>query len=587
MSISKRGWIGKRSIKSILLYAALACAINVAVFLTMNALNFVHFAMNDDFYIQNLLNGSMGDYYTHFPHMSVVLNFVLAGLYRIFGAVNWYGIYLFAGLMLSCSFVGGVIMDKFGPRLGSALYVLTIPLCFGMIVMNFTYTLVCYAMLGCALVCMIYAFFLENQKTRRFLYVISVITLVSSMALRKEAAASALVYCGALGILFFIRYKKAAMGFLLALIAGFGIFGGLTLIDGAYFASDQELGDYKRFHAARINIMDHQPLDYARYPGLFADLGWSAQDADYFWGSFTYPDDDRFSVEKLEYIYEGMEDTRYNLNGQVVFQDAVNNVMDTGYLFMLVCLAAVFSAAFISQKKKLFRVFAVVIAVLPFFFQVLFNVLWRGEAFRAWYPHYILSILLLIMFIDVASLRVRAGGEVNQKSVSAAAMLVFCVAGIGLCSSLFSTVQARVSIDEQLNASYGTSVDGIKEAFETMYAVSDELAFMYPTSNPLIRGNEAYSIFHAFPKDYFKNNHLLGGWDTRSPSYNDFKERYGLEVLPRDLAGSEVRLVSPDLARLQQFFADSYGLDVQYGDEIQLSPNIVAVRGVIANAPEN
>ncbi len=587
MSLSKTGWIGKNSIKSILLYAAVACAINVAVFIVMDALNFVHFSMNDDFYIQNLLNGSMGEYYTHFPHISVVLNYVLAGLYRLFGAVNWYGIYLFLGLLLACSFAGGVIMDKFGSRLGSALYILTVPFCFGMIVMNFTYTMVCYAMMGCALVCLIYAFYMENKKTRRFLYVISVIALVSSMALRKESAASALVYFGALGILFFIRYRRAATGFLLALIAGFAIFGGLTLIDGAYFASNKELADYKRFHAARINIMDHQPLDYARYPGLFADLGWSAQDVDYFWGSFTYPDDDRFSVEKMEYIYDGMADTRYNLNGQVVVQDAVNNVMDTGYLFMLVCLVAAFSAAFISQKKKLFRVFTAVIAALPFLFQILFNVLWRGEALRAWYPHYILSILLLIMLIDVASLRARAGGEINQKSVSAAAMLVFCVAGIGLCSSFFSTVQSRVSIDERLHARYGTSVEGIKEAYETMYAVSDELAFMYPTSNPLIEGNEAYSIFHAFPKDYFINNHLLGGWDTRSPAYNDFKKRYGLEVLPRDLAGSEVRLVSPDLARLQQFFADSYGLDVQYGDEIQLSPNIVAVRGVIANLPEN
>ncbi len=578
--MSKKGLVIKRGIKSVLLYAAVACAINVAVFLVMNSLNFVHFSMNDDFYMQNLLNGSMGDYYVSFPHCSVVLSFALTGLYRIFGALNWYGIYLFIGLMLSCSFVGGVIMDKFGPKLGSALYLLTVPACFGYIVMNFTYTMVCYAMMGCALVFLVYAFYTEEKKTRRFLYVISVIALVSAMALRKESVASALVYCGALAILFSIKYRRKAVGFLLALIAGFGVMGGLVLIDGAYFASDKELADYKRFHEARINIMDHQPLDYSRYPGLFADLGWSAQDADYFWGSFTYPDDDRFSVQKMEYIYEGMADTRYNLNGEVVVQDAVNSVMDTGYLFMLVCLAAVFAAAFISQKKKLFRVFTAVIAVLPFLFHILFNVMWRN-AERAWYPHYLLSILLLVALIDGASLLERMGA-VNKRSVSAAALLVFCVAGIGLGSRFFATAQVRVSVDEELDASYGTSVDGIKEAFETMYAVKEDMAFMYPISNPLIRGNEAYSIFCAFPKDYFKNNHLLGGWDTRSPAYNDFKERYGLGSLPRDLAGSEVRLVSPDLARLQQFFADSYGLDVQYGDEIQLSPNIIAVRAVIA-----
>jgi hypothetical protein len=107
------------------------------------------------------------------------------------------------------------------------------------------------------------------------------------------------------------------------------------------------------------------------------------------------------------------------------------------------------------------------------------------------------------------------------------------------------------------------------------------MAFMYPITSPLLRANDCYGIFHAFPEDYFANNRLLGGWDTRSPSYSNFKARNGLLSLPRDLIGSDVCLVAPSLDRLTQYFSEAYGVQAGYKNVTQLGgSNLTAVRAV-------
>lgn len=568
----------KNSIRAILICTAIACLINLVVFLVVNKLNFVHFNMNDDFYIQNLINGSMGRHYLHFSHSNVAFSAVLSGLYSAIWQVNWYGLFLFVALLLSSGVIGGVLMDKFGLKLGLALYVLTLPLCFGLILTQFTYTLVCYAMLGCALVCLVYGFYMENKAARRFLYTISVIMLVGGVMLRKESVASAVVYCGAVALLLLIRYKKRAAGALLTLLIGFAVVGGLALADAAYFQSNPELAQYKRFHTARVDIMDHQPLDYPRYPEVFEQVGWSAEDANFFRNYFTYPDDPQFSEQNMEYIYDNIEPTRYNLNVPDVLQ-RTGNILKPEYAYILICLLVLMAVAFVSQKRKLFRAFTIVVAALPFLFQILFNVLWR-DVFRAWYPHYLLSILLLLLLIDVRNLHekmVSTAESWQTKNLLAGILaVVFVMGGIGTASLLQGTSAARRGMDEELQKTYGTDVQGIQQAFDTMYYTSSEYAFMYPTTSVLLRGNEAYSIFHAFPKDYFKNNRLLGGWDTRSPSYNDFKKRYGLESLPKDLIDSRVLLVSPDLTFLQNYYMEAYGINTVFETMMQLTPNLMA-----------
>ncbi len=113
MPVSKKLKIGNNTVRSILVYTAIACGINVVFFLIINHIDFIHFWMNDDFYAQNLLSGAMGGQYLYFKQINIALGGALAGLYSLSNAVNWYGVFLFAACG-SCGCRGGIQMDKFG-----------------------------------------------------------------------------------------------------------------------------------------------------------------------------------------------------------------------------------------------------------------------------------------------------------------------------------------------------------------------------------------------------------------------------------------------------------------------------------------
>ncbi len=566
------------SIRTLLFYAAIACVINLIVFFIINKLSFVHFEMNDDFTIQNLLNGSLGEHYTHFAHSNFILSSILSGLYSISAAVNWYGLYLFLALLLSCSFIGAILMDKFSLKTGIALYLLTVPLLFGLFLTYFTYTLVCYAMLACALASLIYGFYSVNAKTRKFLYIFSVIMLVSSVLLREEIIASAFVYFVALAILFLIKYKKQALKVCLSIAIGFLAIGAFTLADTAYFNADEERSDYLAFHEARIQLVDHEPLNYGRDQYVFDTVGWSASDVETF-KSFTYPDDKQFSVQNMEYIYESMEQTRYMTDMNAIVANITstfggNNLLGNA-MFVLICLFGVFAVAFVSQKKKLFKLFTVAMIALPFLFLIVFAMLYRSVP-RVAYPHFLLSTIVLLFFIDKKTFSQTSLPKVN----SAVFMLIIAVFSMGMASLLYQTYSDGAA------KSQNTVVAEVRDAYEAMYLNSDS-TYIYPISSPLLAANESYGIFHAFEEDYFINNRLLGGWDTRSPSYIDFKERNNLSSLPADLLDNEdVYLVIPNADQLTSYFYNNHGTPVKYEVVQQISPSLQAVKVVTATAEE-
>ncbi len=574
MALAKKPMLIHNKVSTILICSLLSCAISLIVFAVINSIDFVHFYMNDDFYIQNLLNGSMGEHYTYFVHSNAALSSVLAGLYSLGPAINWYGWFLFISLLGSSSVMGGVLMDKFGFGAGLCLYLISVPLMFGLFLSAFTYTLVCYALLASALICMVHGFYCSGKKTRLFLYVISALMLVVSMLLRKEVVVSAMVYTYALGLLFLIKYKKKAVSFLLVLAVSFGAVLCFSLADGAYYASSGELSSYKRFHEARINLVDHAPLDYSRYGEVFEGVGWSSLDVAMLYPNYTYPDDERFNVESMESIYEGMKSGRYNTNAAEIISDIVNKFhYSSNFFYVLLCLFVSAIVAFVSQRSKLFRVFTVVITVLPFMFQALFTVLWR-TAFRAYYPHYLLSIILLLALVDFERLRdmFPLSGDSKKKPALAMACMAV-VAALGMAGLFVDTAWKRAQRYED----YGSNIEQNVAAFDEM-AQNPETAYLYPVSSPLLWANESYSIFHAFPEDYFINSKLLGGWDSRSPAWNDFKERYVISSLPLGVIDSSgVCLVSPELSLLTQYFQQE-GKEVNYEDVMPLGDNLMAVR---------
>jgi len=581
MPVSKKLKIGNNTVRSILVYTAIACGINVVFFLIINHIDFIHFGMNDDFYAQNLLSGAMGGQYLYFKQINIALGGALAGLYSLSNAVNWYGVFLFAALLASCGLPGGILMDKFGLKIGIPMYIATIPFFFGMLLYNITFTLVSYALLTAGVLCLVYAFYIGDRKAARMLYILSAVAGMLSMTLRMEAVATAAVYFCSVTVLMLLRYKKQALKPVLTVAVMFAAIGALLLADNAYYNSSEELKEYDRFNAARTNVQDKAPLDYERYSEAFSSLGWTPGDVEIVRG-FYFPDNEKFDAEALEAIYASMEATHINSDPQAMLAElknvfSSNNSFSMNNVYLLMWIFMFMAVAFATQRKKLFKVYSVFLAALPFLFHILFVIIWR-VAFRVTYPHYVISAMLLMMFVDVARIKPDMAASASKRIVNSVFAGIIAVAAVGTVN-LFINIGLQ---GDQRRATLGSAVDnGIDGIYEYVNSNPDK-AFVYTVSSSImIEAGHCYSIFDTFPRDYFKNLRMLGGWDSRSPSYNDFKERYGLDELPEDLLNNNsVYLITPQEQQdylIASYFANNYGINVEYQAAGQLGEGLEAV----------
>ncbi len=555
------GSVKRGSIQSILLCIAIGCLINIAIACLFRCFGQIQFEMNDDLVIQNLLNGSLGDYYVYNVQSNIALNEMLAGLYKWSGAVNWYGVFLFVMLVFSCGIVGGVLIDKLGIKIGVCLYLLTTVIFFGFLIYHFTWTSVSYAMMTAGLVCLVYGFSIQGKALRMLLYVLSVVLLVLSAFLRKETVATSLVYAASLLVLLLIKYKKRALGAVLVVGIAFSVIGGFEALDNAYYNSTEELREFKRFNAIRATLSDRMQMSYEEDGAVLAQYGWDVADLGAYQG-FVYPDDSKFDADVQEQIYDALSYKKYNTNVPSLIGE-LRIMFYYEYLPLTLCLAVFFLLAFFSQKRKLFKLYTVFLFAVPFLFHIFFAFVWRA-VFRVVVPHYILSAMLLLLFIDpqyYQSMLARSGRRVT--SVAAAVMVG--VAAVGLCGRLvsFSEVRAIWQGDPYRAAN--------QELIEYMHE-NDGKAYVYGMSSMNLINNVLYtSIFDTYPKDYSINFRLIGSWDVRSPSYNDFKARYGLSNLPDDLLDNDdVYLVIPD-DRIYYYLLNKYGRDIEYEEVVRIN----------------
>ena len=556
----------KNSIRTFFIYMAIIFAVNFIVFLIINNLNFIHYQTNDDYILQNLINGSMGGYYYELPSTNFLLLKFLSGLYLITNAVNWYGLFELSILFLTASFVGAVFMDKYGPKWGFILYLLTIPIYFGLFLTQFQFTIISYSLLAASIAGIIYAFFVDKKGTRLFLYVFSVCLFVLAVLFRDEVLVSAAAFFGIIALFLLIYYKKKALKLVLVVTIAFLLCGGAFLLQNSYYNSSQELKDYNQYYTARVELVDRVPLTYDSNPDAFKMVGWSRNDSNFIRG-YTFPDDEKFSMANLQTIAAARSNTQYMTDPNAIASNLFSTFTEIN-IYMLIGLFTIFLLAFFSGKRKLLSVF---LLLLPFAIHILLIIVGR-PIFRAVYPHYILSIIALLAICDFGNLKTRLGyaGRILKESkmvtrtISASLIVVFAVgmANIFLYSKWDGDTVSKNMITQER-----------KEAFD-YFNENQNNVYLYSVSSRLESPNESYSIFSIFPKNYFVNNRLFGGWDTRSPSYNDFKERNGLSSLPRDFLKDNVYYVSGpsnvhnasgiSLDELTTYFKENYDIPIQY-----------------------
>ncbi len=569
---AKNPFFVKNHLRTLIVYTVFIALVNAAVFLALNELNFIYFSTNDDFVLQSLFSGALGSYYVQFPQMNFLIQKFIVSLYQIAPSVNGYGVFLFMALSVSASFVGGIFLDKFGFKMGLLIYLATIPVYYGMFLTQFQYTMVAYSLLIASAAGFIYALNLPRRNTKIFLYALSAFFLVASLCLRVETAVSAAVYFGVILFFIWLRYKKKALVLLSVVLASFAVVGAFTAADSAYYAGTEELSDFNAFFSARVEMVDRAPLDFEAHKEAFEQAGWTENDVNMF-KSYIYPDDERFSVQNLENIIAARGDVLLMTDGAAVFASVISTFNDANiYVLCLLFLALIF--AYLSGKRRLFAVF---LFVLPFAVQVLLLMLWR-PVYRAVYPHYVLSVVALLMITDLKGIKQKLGmdslSKQNAKNLGRVASLVILVFVVVLNGNLFLNAKwdGEVKAEDPVVRDVGLAID--------YFAKRPDNAYLYATDSSLIAVNESYSIFHAFPAGYLENSRVLGGWNTRSPSYNDFKAQYALETLPLDMVDNDhvYYVAGESMGPLTTYFYETYGIPVEYEKTDRLAADLYVYR---------
>lgn len=549
---------GRHTVKGMLASIVLVGLVNAVIFLALNQLDFIHYETNDDFVLQSLLSGSLGAQYVQFPHMNFILQKFIVFLYQAAPSVNCYGIFLFGTLLLSATFVGAILLNKFGLKSGLLIYFVTVPIYYGLFLGQFQYTIAAYSLLISSAAGFIYAVDMEKKSTRIFLYAVSAVFLVLSICMRSETVVSAVVYFSVLLVFLWIRHRKKAGVLIAVVLASFAVIGAFAAADGAYYNGTEELKSFKAFHDARIELVDRAPLNYETHREAFEEAGWSQTDVNLFAG-YTYPDDAKFSLQNLENIIAARSDVALMTDPSAIAASVISTFNDANVVMLLMLFVALVFA-YLSGKCRLFAVF---LFLLPFAVQILLLMIWRPVS-RAVYPHYVISIVALLMVTDWEALKGRLGfsklSGVDAKKVWRTGALVLAAVALVLNGNMF------------LNAKWnGESKALDPKARDARLAIEyfeqhPENAYLYSTESDLIAVNGSYSIFHAFPEGSLANSRVLGGWNTRSPSYNDFKEKYGLADLPLDMAdNSSVYYVAGDtIGLLSGYFLETYGIPVKY-----------------------
>ncbi len=545
----------QQSLLRLLIYFVLFLIIGFILFYIARTIAYVGYGTMDDIQIQNLLNGSKGASDGFCNHMNVFLGGAIAFLYRALPSVNWYGIFLLAMFLVSCSLSAAAIAQRLGGKAGFAAAFTVFPFIYLDSMYGFTYTVISYVMLACAFVCIAYAFYLHDKPRRLFLWICAALLCALSVMLRTDVIVSAAGTGGIYALFLLIRYKKEAVKTAVITAAILLLSFGLTGISNLMFSTDPVWSEYYRFNETRIDMQDRFHPEYSQNQSEYEKHGWSETDYNMFY-SANIPDDPQFSNENLERIDASYKDiSRFSFNASDIIASLW--LYASHSLLFLVLLGSVFFLALISSKSRLL---AVILFLFPFLTQIALVIIQRPLT-RVVVPHYYISLLILFCLINTQVLREKFAGKARPLAAVALAL------SLGVCVyPLYNTYNYCFQLEEQRRDPHVAGDYNNQLRLFDYFAQHKGNFYIYAMEPAFYSYSQNLSIFDTKPKEYYINSFSMGGWAARSKEYELFKQQAGVSSLPRDLIDNN-RVFFSAMNRLDlytEYFYKTYGIPVKY-----------------------
>ncbi|MGI6152611.1 MAG: hypothetical protein ACOYJB_02090 [Christensenellaceae bacterium] len=531
-------------------YLLLALAINSIFAIIYAQVSILDFSVVDDMIINNYLSGAYGFSDGHAVYLNILLGKFLAFLYSVLPAINWYGVFLLAMVILSFSLVEAVLLSQFGIKWGLLIVALITATATYSMLEHFTYTMIAYCCAGASGACLFFGFETKHKSLRWLCYALAVVMLLLCSFIRWNVVLTAALIWGAFLLIQLLRRKKSAWILAITVLCGLVGCAGCHAADQAAYQNDEEWREYTRFNEARTDYVDFGMVDYSDHVGVYQRFSWSPNDYQMV-NMYVHPDGNKYSAEVLEQIV-AERGHRYERTPLAVLYKLVEGFHDheEQTMSMILLLIAAFTAAMFANRNKLLPLF---LLAMPFIINIAFIIM-RRPLYRVVYPHYIIAALLMLCIIDVGWIKERlvAGSTASRVLTAFLALVSGFMMFANLVSANYYKINKELSLDHGELANYRQYCAYLQN--------HPENAYLIPT---LKIDND---IFFVPEKNSLANTLVVGSWGRHTTYENAVKRAYGIEHNCDSLLTNDNYYIVDvnQLHLVETYFAENLQLEVAF-----------------------
>ncbi len=501
--------------------------INFIILGLTSAIFDIKYEQVDDFIIYNLYSGLDGTYNLHGIYIHPIICFVISIFYRIIPIINWHTIFLISMQFICFTIMGYIFLKKHDNGKAVIIYTVFASVFFTSLLMMIQYTSVAALLMLTSFVILLNV--IENIKETKSKKEIIGIFILFSIGFMTRMQ-SVLIIIPFMIIYFIIYLLKRDRNKIFELIKYYLIyvFIAILIYMSNYFIynNDKVYKNYMEYNDIRATLNDIIKVDYYEDKEIFDEIGWSANDWNLFC-NFNFGDENIYTKENLQKIldYKIKKDGIHNFNFNIDenLANLESQIINENTYISIIFFAIFIMSLFTKKKtKENVAVFLTTIGI-----NLLFIAIGRSMV-RVVIPEYISGTVLIMNNLYLGE-KSKINDEVRNSVILTILILLIChFAG--------NIYKFNYRLEDYSN---------YKELINYTNSNKDNV---YLSTIPAIQFRYlAYNVYEMPPKGAFSNLRTIGGWDTFTKNYYDFKNRYNLEGNFLDLLKDNVYLIDGEV----------------------------------------
>lgn len=545
---------------------------------------FPTFETSDDATIIRMIDGSKGSTDPHLIYQNVLLGYFYMLLYRIPVRIAWYSVFQCAMVLLCMSVLAWCVIS-FLKGCKGIITALVLELYLGyecLIQMQYTKTAGLAACAGVMLIIHSAVSHGENPDQRRedgsmkrrfsmqAAAGIALILYGSLMRFQQAAVCVALMGGAILYALIILLRRSGNVSRLVVpfVLAGVLVLGGYAIDALSY--SRGRLSGFRRFDAARIELLDHGMPDYSEYAGELKAMGMK-KSAYRLLRSWTFADPDVFTAQVLEQIgaLKGKTDylSRENLAG--FFKTVPAGMLSRRFFWFFIAAALIWLLSGL-YMQSVWNILSALYGMAAFgamnYYLFCSN---RYLVNRVDVPM-LLGVSLAFLFLSAEAvpekrgflhkdlLTVKENSSLRVRNALAAVMSVLALAAVIIHPALRPDLQLRGGSRAEMFRTYA------EKQRKLLYQASEDPDHLYLAKLYTISDDYAFGMFETAPKGSLSNILWLGGWSCNSGCYLDIMDAYGISNPLKDMIDNDkVRLVDNKVGQTVKYLRAYYDDSVE------------------------